>query len=248
MDTNTVGPGDRGPSERHNGSSSRPVREEVRDYRQQEAHPEAARDRQVMQAVAGGTGFTALCGAAAVVLGILGIVGLRPNFMMTIATIVVGAALLAKGASTAAGASRFSPTAERTERAAVAGGLGVEFIAGAAAIVLGILGLIGKSPLTNVAISMIACGGALLLGGGTVAQTSRYFGERSREEHYAREATDVASGTEMFVGVGAVVLGILSLLGKNPYLLNLISLLGVGSALALSGGAFSTRIASIVRR
>src|SRR5262245_17524303 len=70
------------------------------------------------------------------------------------------------------------PTVEQERRAIeeVGGGSIVESIGGIGALVLSILGLIGFIPVTMASLAAIAAGGALLIGGGTLAsQYTRIF-------------------------------------------------------------------------
>ena len=81
---------------------------------------------------------------AIIVLSIIGLAGTAPETMLAIATIVIGAAILMQGANTA---SEYADllTVEETHSAApagVGGGVTLEFLAGGAGVVLGILALL----------------------------------------------------------------------------------------------------------
>jgi len=175
-------------------------------------------------------------GAATVVLAIIALSGTSPPILLGIATIVFGAALLVQSGTVL------------TEMAAVpagieggSGGLSMVFLAGAAGIVLGVLGLIGIHDVLLTSIAVIAFGGALLFGSSAVSSVFRIrqAGFRGR----------VASGTEMIVnefaagsaglqslsGIAAIVLGILAVTGTFPAVLSLVALLVMGSTLLLTG-------------
>jgi hypothetical protein len=99
-----------------------------------------------VKVVAGGSITEALCGAAVVVLAIIGLAGTFPGYLASIATIAFGVALLAQGSALAARHTRLLHEAlphEWETRAELGGGMGAEFLAGGAGVVLGILGLLG---------------------------------------------------------------------------------------------------------
>jgi hypothetical protein len=199
----------------------------------------------------GGSAAEALGGAAAVVLAIIGLAGGLPTAMMSIATIVLGGALLLDSAGiTARYAHLVRDTfggEARLTKAQVGTGLSAESLAGVAGIVLGILSLLGIMPVTLCSIALIVFGGGLVLGSMARrrfhATSSEHYGEGA--SHLAmralHEATDVATGGDLLIGAGAVVLGILALLGLYPLTLVLIGLLAVGGAMMLSGGALGTK-------
>jgi hypothetical protein len=59
-----------------------------------------------------------------------------------------------------------------------------------------------------------------------------------------RDAVEGASGGMVLAGLGAIVLGILALVGVGPvYTLVQVALLAVGIALLISGGALTARFA-----
>jgi hypothetical protein len=121
----------------------------------------------------------AICALVTIVLTILALAHAAPNFLVAIATIVFGAALLLlHGSATLpeygrmyvkAGAS-FSPTMPASD-----GGLSAVLVAGAASVVLGVLGLLGVSTTELTAIAVIAFGGALVLGSSSPAPRMHLF-------------------------------------------------------------------------
>jgi len=92
--------------------------------------------------VAGGSFAEAIGGIGAVVLAILGLVGVMPEDMAAIATLAVGVALLFQGIAVATRFSNlFSQTGKSLADAAeLGGGMGAEFLGGAAGGILGVLG------------------------------------------------------------------------------------------------------------
>lgn len=189
----------------------------------------------------------AIGGAAAVVLGILGLAEVSPMYLAPIATIVVGVALWFEGAAIVARYSRFVASEARssaiTEVPPVSSGIGAEFLGGAAGTVLGILALLGVASITLTSIAVIVYGAALLFGSGTPLRMNGMATEEDTStpvHQVMREAAWASSGAQLLVGVGAAVLGILALVGFAPIILILSALLTVGATLALSGAAFTT--------
>lgn len=199
------------------------------------------------EVIFGGSTAEAVVGAGAVVLAILGLANIWPGYMASIATIVVGAALLFQGGAIA---SRYSDLAQRTGGSEIGGGVSAEILGGAAGIALGILALLGIMPATLTPVAIIVFGGALLIGSAATARlnslTTFRMSERARD--VTRGAIEMASGTEVLVGIGAIVLGILALLGMAPRTLVLVALLALGAAVLFSGSAVSSRMVSIFKR
>jgi hypothetical protein len=138
---------------------------------------------------------------------------------------------------------------ERRERHAieeVGGGSVVESIGGIGALVLSILGLVGFIPITMASIASIAAGGALLIGGGTMAsQYSRIFG--GTRQSLSRNIIGGGMAMESLGGVAAIVLGILALLGIYPLALLGASAIVLGCALLLASGAMAKLTAIPIR-
>ena len=204
-----------------------------------------------IKVVAGGSATEAICGIGAVVLAILGLAGLVPGYMAAIATITFGVALLAQGGAIAA---RWSKLIHETgyevdQRAELGGGMGAEVAGGAAGVVLGILALIGMATSTLVAIAVIVFGGALLLGSGATADLSTISTASAHERlaHTVRQATIAASGAQVLLGVGSIVLGIIALVTVD-ITVSLVALIVVGASALFSGGALSGRMAALMRR
>lgn len=206
--------------------------------------------------MAGGSVVEGLCGAATVVLAILGLANMWPDYMASIATITFGVALLAQGGAIAARYSQLLREATpfewdaRTE----VGGMGAELLAGGAGVVLGILGILGIGTPTLIPIAVIVFGAALLLGSsaavdlGTLTALSTAEASTERFAHVVRQASTAASGAQVLVGISAIVLGILALVGVQPLAITLVALLVVGAAVLFSGAAVSSRVASVMRR
>ncbi|WP_438020402.1 hypothetical protein WMF18_15585 [Sorangium sp. So ce315] len=201
----------------------------------------------------GGSLAEVACGAATVVLAILALTGTLQGYLVPIATIVLGVALLAHGSAVATRLRDISAgtgAAGWDTRPELGSGAGAELIGGAAGVVLGILALVGIAPAVLLPVAVIVFGGALLLGGGVTADLGALDapGAHERLGDVSRQASVAASGLQTLVGAGAVVLGILALVGIDPVVLTLVGLLVLGSAVVLSGTTVSGRMAAILRR
>jgi len=210
--------------------------------------PERGREAQErsMQVVTAGSVVEAIGGVGAVVLAILGLAGVAPQAMIGVSIVAVGAALLfASGAM----ASRYSAFAAKVggrpvDEAEFGGGVGAEFLTGAAGVVLGVLVLLGIAPITLASVAVIAFGAGMLLSTGATSAANT-LGEAfpyDRRVRMAREAVQGAAGVQALVGIGASILGILALLGIAPFTLLLVSLLGLGGGILISASAVSGRM------
>lgn len=205
-------------------------------------------------AVVGGSTAESLAGLGAVVLAILGLIGLLPFALAAIATIAVGAGLLIQGSAISARFNDLRRDARATGTTQVQsnrGSLTIEVLGGIASIVLGILALLGLGTGILLSIAAIVFGGTLLLGAGETSRLAELeawqAGGDMRSRDVEREAARGAAGSQVFVGIGAVVLGILALIGVGPGLtLVLVALLAVGGSMLLSGAMLGTRMSHMV--
>jgi hypothetical protein len=127
-----------------------------------------------------GLSVQVLGGATAIVLGILGLVGLFPGTLAAIAVIALGAALLLGGPARAelnwsALELRHASNSSRVlATQAVHGASGILALVGLGAVVLGILALVATAPpasataSTLVLVAVLAIGAAELLGGSSI--------------------------------------------------------------------------------
>ncbi len=200
--------------------------------------------------VAGGSATEALVGIGAVVLTIIGLAGVVPHLMLSIAVIAVGAALLIEGAAIAA---EFSQLASRAGGGPatdleLGGGTAMEFLGGAAGVVLGILALIGVAPVMLNSIAAIVFGATLVLSTGSIGQLREVGPDYTTGERVARRTVTGGVGVQALVGIGAIALGIIALVGYNPRLLTLVAVLAVGAALLITGAAVTARLMTIFSR
>ncbi|HZU83613.1 MAG TPA: hypothetical protein VE987_11880 [Polyangiaceae bacterium] len=221
-----------------------------------EAQPPRDRHERTVEIVGAGSMVEALGAATAVVLAILGLAGALPGYMMSIATIVLGAAILFQGGTIAARYHRLisqnvRPGGAYSGAPELTGGMTAESIAGIAGIALGILSLLGVLPVTLCAIAVIAFGAAEVLGSAAASRFNSVSVESEGLNETARgllrETAKLSLGGQVLVGVAAIVLGILALLGVQPLTLTLVGLLGVACSVLLGGSALGARMLGIMR-
>lgn len=230
-----------------------------RTYRGEAEHFEARPQREdvinrdTAGIIAGGSIFEVICGAGAATLGILGLVGILPSLFVTIGIIAVGAGLMLAGGSIGAKYQEVlhsSNSESSTASVAEAGsGITAETVGGAAGIVLGVLALLGVEAATLVPISLIVLGGAMAFGAGATRRLSQLMVAASGAPRYkqraANESVRGAAFLQTAAGVGAAVLGILTLVGVTTQVaINLVAVLVLGGGLLLSGMAVGGKLIS----
>jgi hypothetical protein len=209
-----------------------------------------------MEVVSSGSMIEATGGFVAIVLSILSLVNIVPLYLVPIASLVIGIALLFEGGAVAARYWKLPSEIVTGQWASMelAGGMIAEFCAGFTGVILGILAILGFVPvlLTNVSVLIFGC--ALVLGSGLTSRLeSLEYGiekEESKRTFYRRNRFGyiAAVGVQIVFGFIAVVLGILGLLGVASLTLTTVSLLILGFSTLLSGSAISNRIMHLLRR
>ncbi len=201
----------------------------------------------------------AIGGAATIVLAIIGLAGTSSDVLLSIATIVFGAALLIQSGTilselshTMFPAGVIEPSGEFS-----AAGVSTVFLVGVAGIVLGILALIGLYPLILTSIAIIAFGAALLFGSNSIWSVHRMkrsaslaagqTGATAGAEILAAEVAAGSAGLQCVAGLAALVLGILAVTGTYPAVLSLVGLLVMGSAILLTGSTLSGALQAFMR-
>lgn len=119
-------------------------------------------------------------GLAAIVIGVLALVYVNPLTLLPVGSLVVGVALLLGGPAQpdiAEVAPAITARRYQVTRNAVRTSSGVMVMAGLAAIVLGILALVGSAPVLVLSlVAMVCTAAALVLSGGTlIARFSKRF-------------------------------------------------------------------------
>lgn len=213
-------------------------------------------DKDTAAVIAGGSIFEIIAGAGALTLGILGLAGLLPFTFLTIAIICAGGGLMFAGGSIATKYEEVLGAGQASSGVAEAsGGITAEMAGGAAGVVLGILALLGVEAVTLTAVALIVLGGAMAFGAGAVGRLSRLIiaasGAPLFKQRVARESVRSASALQLIAGVGAAVLGILTLLGVGSgtvsgLTLSLIAVLALGGGLLLSGLAIGSKMLNML--
>lgn len=180
----------------------------------------------------GGT-IETITSAGAAVLAILALAGVITPWLTAIAVIAAGAAVLFEASAVSRRAH-----AQGVEKAA---GVGADTLAGVTGIVLGILSIIGLLPLILGPIAAIVLGGGLLLSARApgVGHEERYGEER----HFFSGASSV----HVLVGAGAIVLGILGVIGLAPGTLTAVAMLAIGAGLLLTETSFGGHLTHMFR-
>lgn len=199
----------------------------------------------------GGSAIEAIAGVAAIVLAVLGLADIMPQYMAAIATIAVGVALVLECGVNAARYSRAVATTAgqpvHTHAGDVGGGITAEFLGGLAGILLGVLALLNIVPEILLASAVVVFGASLLLSSGTLMELDSLAASATGPEASAAPVPSPA-GSHVLVGLGAAVLGILALVGIAPRVLTLVALLSLGASIVLSGSAIGSRMFSAIRR
>jgi hypothetical protein len=204
------------------------------------------------EAAAYGGFVDALGGIATIVLAIIGLAGVSPEALVSIATIVFGAALLIQGGAML---SEFASIEAMPEaNVGAGGGLSSLFLVGVAGIVLGVLALLGVFATILTAIAVLAFGAALVLSSSavwhllTVQSVAMRFQSRSPMVRVvASEIAAGSSGLQAMTGLAVIVLGILAVAGVHTTPLTLIALLVAGAALVMTGSTLSGTLIGFMR-
>lgn len=202
---------------------------------------------------AGYGGFVdALGGIATIVLAVIGLSGVRSLDLLSIATIVFGAAMLIQGGAMLTEFAQVEavPDAGATS---TGGGLGALFGVGVAGIILGVLALLGVHAAILDSVAIIAFGGALALSASAVWKllTSRSVATRFRTGTMLQVvASEVATGSstlQAMAGLAVIVLGILAVSGTMTGDLALIALVVAGAAIVMTGSTLSSTMLGFMR-
>ena len=170
-----------------------------------------------------GTSMMESAGAlAAIALAIVGLAGVFSINMAAIAAIVLGAAIWMEGGAHAA-TYRRAASQEGSAARIVGWGESVsaEFLGGLAGIFLGILALLGVSPIPLLSVAALVFGATFLFSGVATSGSSR----------------------QAMLGFAALVLGLLAVIGLNSLTLVLVALACLGAAALFHGAATGVKFA-----
>jgi len=222
-------------------------------------------ERSLLEVESSGAAVETVGGLAVIVLSILGLARLAPEFLAAIAGIVVGVSIFAQGTAVAAEYHNlFSRlTGGALEAVELGAGMSVEVMAGAGAIVLGIIALVHIAPEILLPALVIAVGATLVLSAGTVQRLNGLKMAAAETPALAqqvmRTATGGAAAGQVLAGIAAAVLGIIALAslptagssaaaGGAWLTLTLVGLLVLGSSILMSGGSLLTRFVQMFGR
>jgi hypothetical protein len=110
-------------------------------------------------------------------------------------------------------------TRRETGVGAATGGLALESIAGLAVVVLAVLALIGVLPMLLTTVGGIVFGIAMLVGGIAIAGAWARLTSAALRGNGDTMRAGGGAGVEMIVGLAAIALGVLALLGVSPAIL-----------------------------
>ncbi len=116
--------------------------------------------------------------------------------------------------------------------------MSVEFLAGMAGIVLGILALFVTAANYLLAPAVIVFGAAMLLSTRTLSRLS--WMEASSNTAGSQEFVAGATGGHLLIGLAAIVLGILALVGLSPIILIDVAFICLGFGVLVVGSAYGT--------
>jgi hypothetical protein len=123
------------------------------------------------------------------------------------------------------------------------GDIMVDFVAGVTGVVLGILALIGVDAAHLVPAALIVFGAALLLAGGTytapIGHATTAPATQGGGAVVSFEAAAPSRGLQILIGIAGIVLGLLSLIFMQSWVLVLVGLLATGAALLMISATFS---------
>jgi hypothetical protein len=216
-------------------------------------------ERMSSETAAYGGFVDAIGGVATIVLAVIGLAGVKPEMMVSIATIVFGVALLVEGGTMLSEYARIIfPSGARSDAIENFGGIGLSahFLVGAAGIVLGVLALLGIASVTLTSVALIAFGAAMILSSNSVWKLHQMKRSAmlpaegqpvSGTAILANEMASESAGALTLAGLAAIVLGILAVAGMNPIVLTLAALIALGATMVLTGSSLSATVVSFMR-
>ena len=185
----------------------------------------------------------AIGGLATIALAIIALAGTSPEFLLAIATIVFGAALLIEGTSVV---TDYVLAATPGAFGVAAGELAAVFLAGLAGIILGVLSLLGIHPAILASAAVITFGTALLLNSSSMLNLYSVKA-RGGSEFIMGGAVGTAAA-QALAGLAASVLGILAVAGSQSMSLDLVALLVLGAAILVTGNGMNNAAINMFNR
>jgi hypothetical protein len=207
-------------------------------------------ERHAMEWLAGGSETEEIISAGVLALAIVGLSGVLSPLMLAIATLIFGVGLLFQGGVMG---YRFKTIASDTGggtkgKVEIGGGVTGGLIGGGAGVVFGILGILGVYPMVLLPIAAIAFGVSMVLEGAALSRVNKLELSQTcdieQPRHIGRTAVRSSVGMQIFLGLGAVALGVIALAGILPVVLPLVAMLAVAFSGLVSGTAVSGRMLS----
>jgi hypothetical protein len=200
-------------------------------------------------AIGGGFALETICGIGAVLLAVLGLVGVMPSLFARIATIAVGVGLIAEWAAMSARYARIVAELKPAHLADIDFGASAEFVGGFVGVVLGILTVLGVAPLALICCSLMVFGSAMIVGSNGTRNFRRVLAADSEDTNgripmTAFQSVGLEAGTRILIGAGVLALGILGLVESGtPVGASFVEvgLVSSGFAIFLSGTAIAVR-------
>jgi hypothetical protein len=212
------------------------------------------RDENILANLKTGSIAEGISGIGATIVCIIGLYRIFPGIMLPIASILIGTAMLFKGGAVLSKIESIideDPEKSRFHTAEIGIGTTSESFGGITGIILGILSLLGITPMTLLASASIIFGVSIMVASGLDFRLNSISAMNPVHSPLAKklceEAVAASADMEILAGMGAVVLGILALLGFNPQTLILISMLSIGTVLFMNSLALWTRIFNVFR-
>lgn len=217
-------------------------------------HATTMDEKSVLGVETAGFVIEAAAGIAIIVLAIIGLARGDAALMTAVGAIVLGGALLAQGAaiSTEYANVREMNMRRNNDSVRIGGGVTVEILGGAAAVVLGILGLLGFRPDILLPVAMIVGGATLVLAADGIERLNvikaRVTNVSELGQEIAKGLATSAVAAQVLAGGAAVVLGILALvMSAHAGLFVLVALLVLGAAATFNGTAFTGRFMQLFK-
>jgi hypothetical protein len=208
--------------------------------------------RQTEKIVAGGLSASALVGCGTLALGVLGLLGVLPAIFLYLSVIAAGVAMVLEAGAFAYRFREVVRALSRTrgEEISVEGGISAEALSGVAAVVLGVLALIGVYSIVLASTAMVVIGAGLALDVIPKARMTSFMQFNGQRDHILGMdgAVFAGAGGQLLLGLGVLVLGVLALAGVIPLRLDLIAAITAGCAILLGSGAIGYRTFTSLKR
>lgn len=209
-------------------------------------------ERKPIRAITRGTAVEGIVGLSAAVLAILGLAGGYTDMLLSVATVVLGIAMIIEGRVVI---GRFSSVMREIGEIqgfrTTYGGMSIEVLAGIAGVTLGMLSLMGVNPTMLCSSAVIVSGAAVLFSASTIAMINSIIASGGSKnpilQSVAASMSATSSDVRVLVGIGALTLGILAVLKINPQTLALTGVLSLGGSLFLETFAFGERLADLLQ-